>query len=126
MLGRSLAAAVYLGATLFWLTAMSLSVALGCDGGCVDSEMHRLNVSEVLAVVGIAVAAAAFLGSLFSRWISLSLLALHAVVFAINLGVFWGLADTPWVVVPPASLGAAVGYIAVGGLRRRGTADHGN
>jgi hypothetical protein len=124
MLGRSLASAVYLGATLFWLAAMALSAALGCEGGCGESEVHRLDVSEVLAVIGLAIAAAAFLCSLFSRWLGLSLLALHAVVFAVNLGVFWNLADTPWVLIPPASLAAAVGYVAVGGVRR-GSSGHG-
>jgi hypothetical protein len=124
MLGRSLAAVVYLGATLFWFAAMALSAALGCGDGCGESEVHRLDVSEVLAVIGLAIAAAAFLCSLLSRRIGLSLLALHVVVFAVNLGVIWDLADTPWVLIPPASLAAAVGYVAVGGVRRR-TAAHG-
>jgi hypothetical protein len=114
MLWVSLAAAVYLGATLFWLAAMALSAALGCDGGCGESEVHRLDVREVLALIALAIAAAAFLCSLFSRWLGLSLLALHAVVFAVNPGVFRDLADTPWVLIPPASLTAAVGYVAVG------------
>ncbi len=124
MLGRSLAAAVYLGATLFWLAVMALSAALGCGGGCGENDVHRLHVSEVLAVIGLAIGAAAFLCSLFSRWLGLSLLALHVVVFAVNLGFFWSLADTPWVLIPPASLAAAVGYIAVGGVQR-GTAGQG-
>jgi hypothetical protein len=77
-----------------------------------------------VAVIGLAIAAAAFFCSLFSRRLGLSLLALHVVLFAVNLGVVWDLADTPWVLIPPASLAAAVGYVAVGGVRRR-TAGHG-
>ncbi len=115
--GRALAAAVYVLATLLWAGAMVLGRALGCEGGdCTGDELHRMDLSVVLGFVGLAVAAAALLGSLVRRWLGLSLLGAHVVVFAINLGIFWGLADTPWVFIPPAALTAAAGYAAMGGF----------
>jgi len=118
MLGRFLAVAAYLGGTACWVVAMSAAWGFGCGTGCTESEVLRLDLSLVLAVVGLAVAPAAFVGSRSSRRLGLSLLALHALVFAINLAMFWVLAGTTWKVIPPAVLVAAFGFVAVGGLRR--------
>jgi hypothetical protein len=115
--GRALAAAVYVLATLLWAGAMVLGRALGCEGrDCTADELHRTDLSVVLGFVGLAVAAAALLSSLVRRWLGLSLLGAHVIVFAINLGIFWGLADTPWVFILPAALTAAAGYAAMGGF----------
>jgi hypothetical protein len=114
--GRALAAAVYVLATLLWAGAMVLGRLLVCEGGnCAENELHRMDVSVVLGFVGLAVAAAAVLGSVLRRSLGFSFLCLHVVVFATNLGVFWGLGDAPWVFIPVAALVAAAGYIAVGG-----------
>jgi hypothetical protein len=110
MVGRSLAAAACLGGTVCWVVAMSAVWGLGCGTGCSESL--------VLAVVGLAMAPAAFVCSRSSRRLGLLLPALHALLFAINLAMFWHLAGTPWKVIPPAVLVAAFGVVAVGGLRR--------
>jgi hypothetical protein len=115
--GRALAAAIYLIATVAWAAAMGLSSLLGCEGGCFGDERHRLDVSLILGFIGLALAAGTLLGSLLKRWVGLSFLALHIAVFAINLGIFWGLADAPWTFIPAASLAAVAGYFAVAGLR---------
>jgi hypothetical protein len=117
-LRRSMAATIYLLATLAWAAAMFLSSLLGCEGGCYGGdERHRLDLSLTLSWVGLALAGAAFIGSLFSRWLGFSLLAFHIVVFSVNLGIFWGLADSPWVFIPLGAIAGTAGYIAVGGLR---------
>ena len=117
--GRALAAAVYVLATLFWAGGMVLGRALGCeDSDCTANELHRMDLSVVLGFVGLGVATAALLGSLFRRWLGLSLLGAHVAVFAINLGIFWGLADTPWVFIPLAGLAAAAGYAAIDRVQR--------
>jgi predicted MFS family arabinose efflux permease len=72
-----------------------------------------MDVSLVLSFVGLAAAAATLLGGLFRRWLGLSLLYCHIVLFAVNLAFFWGLADDPWVFIPLAALAAAAGYVAV-------------
>jgi hypothetical protein len=111
--GRSFAAVVYLGATLSWAAVMTLGRLLGCEGGnCTTNEMQRMDVSFVLGWVGLTVAAAALLGSLFRRSVGLSVLCLHVFVFAANLGIFWGLGDAPGVFIPLAGLAAAAGYVA--------------
>ena len=111
---RVLAAAIYVLATLLWAGAMVLSRGLGCEGGdCTVDEVRRLDLSVVLGFVGLAVAAAALLGALLRRWLGLSLLGTHLAVYAINLGIFWGLADTPGVFIPLAALAAAAGYVAI-------------
>jgi hypothetical protein len=48
-LGRSLAASVYILATLSWATVMTLGRLLGCEGGnCATDEMQRMDGSFVL------------------------------------------------------------------------------
>ena len=64
-----------------------------------------------------ALAVVALLGSLLRPWLGFSLFAFHIVVFSVNLGIFWGLADGPWVFIPLAAMAGTAGYIAVGGLR---------
>jgi hypothetical protein len=114
--GRALVAAAYILATLSWAAAMTLSRALGCEGGnCTTNEIQRMDVSFVLGWVGLTAAAAAVLGSVFRRSVGLSVLCLHVFVFAVNLGIFWGLGDAPGVFIPVAGLAAAAGYVAVGG-----------
>jgi hypothetical protein len=121
-LGRSLAAAVYLGTTLIWVAAMGVAREFACyEGPCREGVVHSVDLSVVLAVIGLAVAAAAFFCSVFNRWLGLSLLALHAAVFAINLAIFWDMTGTTWKAIPPASLAAAFGYVALGGLPPRST-----
>ena len=118
--GRSLTASVYILATLSWAVVMTLGRLLGCEGGnCTTNEMRRMDVSFVLGWVGLAVAAAALLASVFGRSVGLSVLALHVSVFAVNLGIFWGLGDAPGVFIPLAGLAAAAGYVAVGGTGPR-------
>ena len=115
-MGRALAGAVYVLATLNWAGAMVLSRDFGCEGGdCTQNELHRMDVSVVLGLIGLTIAAAALLASLFRRSLGLFLLCSHVVVFAINLGIFWGLGDTPWYVIPFAALAASAGFVAVGG-----------
>jgi hypothetical protein len=112
--GRSLAVVLYMIATLSWAAAMALSRLLFCEGGnCTANEHYRMDVSLVLSFVGLAAAAATLLSGLFLRWLGLSLLYCHIVLFAVNLAFFWGLADDPWVFIPLAALAAAAGYIAV-------------
>ena len=89
-LGRSLAAAIDLLATLAWAAAMGLFSLLGCVGGCFGDERTRLDVSLVFGFVGLAVAAAALLSSILRRSVGLSFLGLHILVYALNLGIFWG------------------------------------
>jgi hypothetical protein len=116
VLGRSLAAVVYVLATLSWAGAMVLGRLLFCEGGdCTTNELHRMDLSVVLGFVGLAVAAATLLGGVFRRWLGLTLLCCHIIVFDINLGIFWGLADSPWVFIPLSALAVAAGYVAVGG-----------
>jgi hypothetical protein len=115
-LRRSMAATIYLLAALAWAAAMFLSSLLGCEGGCYGDERHRLDLSLTLSWVGLALAGAAFIGSLLSRWLGFSLLAFQIVVFSVNLGIFWGLADSPWVFIPLGAIAGTAGYIAVGGL----------
>jgi hypothetical protein len=121
--GRAAAAALYLAAALIWVGAMLVGSALGCEGGCFGDEESRLDTSLVLSLVGLALAAAAFTGSLFSRRLGVTLLVLHAVLFFANLGVLSSLRDTdsPWILLVPGAIAAAAGYVAVGGhqLRRR-------
>jgi hypothetical protein len=113
---RALAAVIYVLTTLLWAGAMVLGRLLMCEGGnCTANELHRMDVSLVLGFVGLAVAAAAVLGSVLRRSLGVSFLCLHVVVFATNLGVFWGLGEDPWVFIPAAALAAAAGYVAVGG-----------
>ena len=119
-LGRSLAASVYIFATLSWAVVMTLGRLLGCEGGnCTTDEIQRMDVSFVLGWVGLAVAAAALLASVFGRSVGIFVLCLHVFVVAVNLGFFWGLGDTPGVFIPLAGLGAAAGYVAVGGALPR-------
>jgi hypothetical protein len=113
---RALAAATYWLATVAWAAVMGLSSLMGCEGGCFGDTRHRLNVSLVLGLVGLAIASAAMLGSILRRWIGLSFLGLHVLVFAINLGIFWGLGATPWIFIPPATLAALAGYLGLPGL----------
>jgi hypothetical protein len=95
---------------------MVLSWAIGCeDADCTRSELERLDLSLVLSFVGLAVAAAALLGSVVKTGFGLSFLAMHVVVFAINLGVYWDLGDTPGIFLPLAALAAMAGYVGVGG-----------
>jgi len=49
-----------------------------------------LDVSLVFGFVGLAVAAAALLSSILRRSVGLSFLGLHILVYALNLGIFWG------------------------------------
>jgi hypothetical protein len=114
-LRRALAAAIYLLAAIAWALAMALSSLLGCEGGCFGDERDRLDASVVLGGIGVSLAVAAFFGSILKRWLGLSFLGLHVVVFAINLGIYWGLANSPSVFIPLAGLAAAAGYVAVGG-----------
>jgi len=74
-----------------------------------------MDVSVVLGLIGLTVAAAALLAAVLRRSLGLFLLCSHVVVFAINLGIFWGLGDTPWFLIPFAAVAAAAGYVAVGG-----------
>jgi hypothetical protein len=113
---RALAAVIYVLTTLLWAGAMVLGRLLMCEGGnCTKNELHRMDVSVVLGFIGLAVAAAAVLGSVLRRSLGFSFLCLHVFVFAVNLGVFWGLGDDPWVFIPAAAFVAAAGYVAVGG-----------
>ena len=93
---------------------MLLSRLLICDGGCATTDIARMNASLVLSFVGVAVAAAAVLGSIVRRRLGLTILWFHALLYAINLALFWGLADSPWVFLPLAAVAAAAGHVAVG------------
>ncbi len=128
MLGRVLSVAVYLGAAIAWLGAMALSSLLGCEGGCVGDESDRLNLSLILAGIGVVLAAAAFMSSLASRRVGLTLLGLHVVVFAVNLVVLAGIPDitTPAIFVVPAAVAAAAGFVAVGGVHHTPRHDQGS
>jgi hypothetical protein len=117
---RTMAAIVYVLATLLWALAMFLDWGLRCiDGDCADTTLHRLDLSLLLSVLGLAVAAAVLLAAVHRHWVGVWLLLAHVVVYAINLGVFWDLAKSPLLVIPPAVLVAAVGYFAVGGSTPR-------
>ena len=85
-----MAAIVYVLATLLWAVAMLVYGFASCiDGDCADTTQHRLNLSLLLSVIGLAVAAAVLLAVLRRHWLGLWLLLAHVVVYAINLGVFW-------------------------------------
>jgi len=85
-----MAAIVYVLATLLWTVAMLVYGFASCIGGnCADTTQHRLNLSLLLSVIGLAVAAAVLLAVLRRHWLGLWLLLAHVVVYAINLGVFW-------------------------------------
>jgi hypothetical protein len=112
-LGRTVAAIVYVLATLLWALAMLLDWGFRCiDGDCADTTLHRLDLSLLLSVIGLAVAAAVLLAAVRRHWLGVWLLLTHVVVYAINLGVFWNLAKSPVLIIPPAVLVAAVGYFA--------------
>jgi len=116
-LGRSLAAVVYVLSTLTWAGIMVLSRALLCDGGCTPNQVDHMDATVVLGFIGLAIATAALFGSVVRLWLGLALLWCHALVFAINLALFWGLADSAWVFLVPAALTAAAGHVAVGAHR---------
>ena len=131
--GRSLAAVVYVLAALAWAGAMVLSRGLICDGGCTASEVDRMDTSVVLAFVGLAIAAAALFGSVLRPRFGLVLLWCHALLWTINLALFWEVPDAAWGFVPAAVLAAAAGFVAVGGHKidldhdrndRRGSRPH--
>jgi hypothetical protein len=114
--GRALAAVVYALATLLWAGAMLLDWGFRCiDGDCADTTLHRLDLSLLLSVIGLAVAVAVLLAAVRRHWLGVWFLLAHVVIYAINLGVFWDLAKSPLLIIPPAVLVAAVGYFAVGG-----------
>jgi hypothetical protein len=77
------------------------------------AQPHGPSAFFALGFVGLAAAAATLLGGLFRRWLGLSLLYCHIVLFAVSLTFFWGLADGSWVFIPLAALAAAAGYVAV-------------
>jgi hypothetical protein len=125
-LGRVAAAAVYFAAAILWVGGMWLGSMLGCEYGCFGDERDRLDTSLVLSLVGVALAAAAFFGSVFSRRLGLLLLGVHLLVFAINLAVLSEVGDAePWILVLPAALAAVAGYFAVGGRQLTRPRDHG-
>jgi hypothetical protein len=115
-LGRVAAAVIYFAAAIVWVGGMWLGSMLGCEYGCFSDERERLDTSLVLSLVGLALATAAFLGSLFSRRLGLLLLGVHLLVFVINLALLSEVGDVePWIFVLPAALAAVAGYVAVGG-----------
>jgi hypothetical protein len=117
---RAIAAIAYVLATLLWAVAMLVDAFARCiDGDCADTTQDRLDLSLLLSVIGLAVAAAVLLAVLRRHWLGLWLLLAHVLVYAINLGVFWDLAKTPWLIIPPAALVAAVGYFSVRGSTPR-------
>jgi len=120
VVGRALAAVVYMLATLSCAGANVLGRLLFCEGGdCTTNEQHRMDVSLVLSVAGLAAAAATLLGAVFSRRLGLAALSCHVILFVVNLAFYWGLADSPWIFIPLAALAAAAGYVAVGSSARR-------
>ena len=121
MLGRAIAAAIYVGATLLWVGAMGLGSLLGCEGGCFGDERTRLETGLILSLVGLPLCTAAFFVSLANRHLGMILLAAHVVVFCVNLRVLSGLHGTasPWVLLFPGALAALAGYVAVGGASTR-------
>jgi len=80
--------------------------------------MHNMDVSAVLASVGLPVASATLLLSFYRRWLGVAGLYCHTVLFAVNLAILWDLDDSLWVFIPPAALVAAAGYFATGGSQR--------
>ena len=129
VVARIFGALVYLGCTLLWAGLMALALVMKCDDSCGAGDdwtdnVHAWQYGAIgwLGAAGLGLAVLALVLSLFRRELGLAALAAHAVVFATNAVILLAGPGTsvPLVVVGPAALAAAAGFVAVGGPRRAG------